>query len=365
MSERRRLAHINHKFAALGVVGAVMVLLPMAQLLRYQSAELQTLELQRASLDPMADAVALQRSLQAHGDAARPVLQGRLQMEPERQRRQADVDRRLDDLGRALAAGLWGRALDEAHALAGDWAQLARQVASRSIGVSQSDHAHRLRVEQALQVMDLLSLALGPELPGVPGASARAAAVLPRLAQQFAIATPAGDATALRTTVARQEQVLRSLRGMLALRADDALAVAAAHAEQQVRHLQSALAQPETDWTGARDLAVQAQLDLLVLARNHAAQSLDDRQQAVQQARAGLAVALTALGALALMLLQNLVRATTHGRRAPAAASAADARPRAESQPEAGRLIQRLRRGGGPDNATQPSDPQASLPPER
>jgi hypothetical protein len=28
MSERRRLAHINHKFAALGVVGAVMVVLP-------------------------------------------------------------------------------------------------------------------------------------------------------------------------------------------------------------------------------------------------------------------------------------------------------------------------------------------------
>jgi len=361
----RRLARINHKFAALGVVGAVMVLLPMAQLLRYQAAEVQTLELQRASLDPMGDAVALRRSLQAHGDAARPVLQGRLLLEPLRQQRQADVNRRLDELGQALAAGLWVRAQGEAHALAADWAPLARQVANRSIGVAQSDHAHRLRVEQALQVMDLLSLALGPELPGAPGASARAAAALPRVAQQFAAATPTADAASLHATVARQQQVLRSLRGLLALHADDALAAAATHAEQQVQLLQQALAHPETDWPGARDLAVQAQLDLLVLARTHAAHRLEDRVQQVQQSRAALAVALTALGALALMLLQHLVRETTHKRRWAAPGAPAEGRPRAESQPEAGRLIERLRRGAGPDNAAQASDPQASLPPER
>lgn len=360
----RRLAHINHKFAALGVVGAVMVLLPMAQLLRYQSAEIQTLELQRASLDPMGDAVALQRSLQAHGDVARAVLQGRLLLEPQRQQRQSDVNRRLDELGHALAAGLWERALDEAHALAGDWAVLARQVASRSIGAAQSDHAHRLRVEQALQVMDLLSLALGPELPGAPGASARAAAALPRVAQQFAATTPGAEAASLHATVARQQQVLRSLRALLALQADDALAAAATHAEQQVQQLQRALAHPETDWPGARDLAVQAQLDLLVLARTHAAHSLDEHLQQVRQGRAALAVALTALGALALMLLQHLVRETTHRRRWPAPEVPVDGRPRAESQPEAGRLIERLRRGAGPDNATQSSDPQASLPPQ-
>jgi hypothetical protein len=126
------------------------------------------------------------------------------------------------------------------------------------------------------------------------------------------------------------------------------------------------LTRGEVDWAGARDLAVQAQLDLLVLARTHAAQSLDDRVQATQRSRAALGVALTALGALALLLLQNLVRATTHGRRLAAANVQARTRnPRSESRPEAGRLIERLRRGGGPDNAAQRSDPQASLPPER
>lgn len=365
MSDRRRIARIHHKFAALGVVGAVMVLLPMAQLLRYQSAELQTLELQRAALDPMADAVALQRSLQAHGDAARPVLQGRPGLEPERRRRQDEVDLRLRELKGALAAGHWERALEEAQALATDWDQLARQVVGRSIGVAQSDHAHRLRVEQALQVMDLLTLALGPELPGTPGASARAAASLPRIAQQFALAAPATVDAELHTAFTRQQQVLRSLQGVQALRGDDALSAAITHAQQRAQQLLQALTRGESDWAGARELAVQAQMDLLVLARTHAAQSLDDRLQATQRSRTALGVALTALGALALLLLQNLVRATTHGRRLPAARAGADAQPRSESRPEAGRLIERLRRGGGPDNAAQRSDPQASLPPER
>jgi hypothetical protein len=328
---------------------------------------LQTLELQRASLDPMADAVALQRSLQAHGDAARPVLQGRLQLEPERQRRQADVDRRLDDLGHALAAGLWAKAIEEAHALASDWAQLARQVANRSIGAAQSDHAHRLRVEQALQVMDLLSLALGPELPGVPGASARAAAPCcpvsrnssrsPRRPATRPSCAPWSPANSRCCTACvacwRCTPTTRWPRRPPTL-------------SNRSGSLQSALAHPDADWTGARDLAVQAQLDLLVLARNHAAQSLDDRLQAVQQSprrlgrcphrpgRAGPDAAADTWCAPPRMA----------GAR-DAAAAGTEASPRAESQPEAGRLIQRLRRGRGVDNAAQASDPQASLPPER
>ncbi len=364
MSDRRRIARIHRKFTALGVVGAVMVLLPMAQLLRYQSAEVQTLELQRAALDPMADAVAIQRSLQAHGDAARPVLQGRQDLEPERLRRQVEVDRRLQELDRALASGLWQRAQEEAQALAADWALLSRQVAERSIGVAQSDHAHRLRVEQALQVMDLLNLAQGPQLPDAPGAAARAAGSLPRIAQQFALATPAVADTELQTTIARQQQVLKNLHAVLAEQGDDALSAAAAQARRRAQQLLQAMTRGEADWAAARELAVQAQLDLLVLARTHAAQSLDDRLQEVQRSRAALGVVLTALGALALLLLQNLVRATTHGRRLPMAIAGADAQSRSESRPEAGRLFERLRRGAGLDKAVQPSDPQASVPPQ-
>ncbi len=365
----RRLARINHKFAALGVVGAVMVLLPMAQLLRYQSAEIQTLELQRASLDPMADAVALQRSLMAHGDASREVLQGRLKAEPLRLQRQAEVNRRLDELGHALAAGHWIRALEEARALAGDWAQLARQVADRGISVAQSDHAHRLRVEQALQVMDLLSLAWAPDLPGATGSSARITADLPHLAQRIATSTPQTDSVMAQAAAARLRALLTSLRGTLAPQADDALAAAVSQAEQRARQWQSAMGQPGADWLTARDLAVQAQLDLLVLARNHAASGLDERLKTAGQARTASVLALTALGVLALLLLQQLIRETTHRRRAPVPPPvpppARAGRRLAESPPEAGRLIARLRRGASGDHATPAADTQPSLPPKR
>lgn len=359
----RRLARIHHKFAALGLVGAVMVLLPMAQLLRYQAAEVQSLERQRAALDPLADTVALQRSLQAHGDAARGVLQGQLQMEPRRRQQQAEVDRQMDVLNQALAAGQWQRALDEAQALSSDWMVLAGQVSGRQIGAAQSDHAHRLRVEQALQVMDLLSLALGPELPDAPGAAARTAAALPRLAQQLAVASPGGDAAAVQAVAARHRQLLQSLRSLPALRSDDALLAAATRAEAQLQRLQRAGVQPDSGWPGTREGAVQAQLDLMVLARAHATEALDERLREVQQARAAGALAVTALGALSLLLLQHLVRETTHRRRSSLPDAAAEGRLRAESQPEAGRLMERLRRGREPDQAAPARDPQASQPP--
>lgn len=363
MTDRRRLARINQKFAALGVVGAVMVLLPLAQLLRYQSAELQTLAMQRAALDPMADAVALQRSLMAHADAARPVLQGKVQAEPQRLQRKADVDSRLTDLSQALSSGQWSRAIGEAQALATDWAELAQQVASRSIGVAQSDLGHRLRVEQALQVMDLLALALGPDEPGAPGAIARTTADLPRLAQQMATSTPAAaDTLAAQAAAARLQQVLSRLRSLPIDQADGALAAAIAQAGLRTQQWQAALAQPAPDWLGARDLAVQAQLDLLVLARSRAATSLDEREQSVRLGRATLVLAMTALGALALMLLQHLIRQTTHNRRAPPPPPSRG-RTLAESQPEAGRLIQRMRYGDGGGVTTPASDAQPSLPP--
>lgn len=363
MSDRRRLARLNQKFAALGVVGAVMVLLPLAQLLRYQSAELQTLAVQRAALDPMADAVAVQRSLMAHAEAARPVLQGRLVAEPQRLQRKAEVDRRLADLGQALTAGFWGRAIGEAEVLAADWSALAEQVASRSIGVAQSDLGHRLRVEQALQVMDLLSLALGPEQPGAPGAIARTTADLPRLAQQVATSTPAAvDTVAAQAAAARLQQVLGRLRDLPVTQSDGALSAAIDQAGRRAQQWQSALAQPGADWLGARDLAVQAQLDLLVLARSRAAASLDEREQAVRLSRTALALAMTALGALALMLLQHLIRQTTHNRRTPTPPPA-PGRSQAESLPEAGRLIERLRHRNNLDSTTATGDTEPSPPP--
>ena len=86
-STRNRL-----KFASIGAIGAAMVLLPLGAVLRYQNADLSALVAERAVLDPLTHALAVQRGLLGHRDVAERVLRGRLQLEAERRLRKADVD---------------------------------------------------------------------------------------------------------------------------------------------------------------------------------------------------------------------------------------------------------------------------------
>jgi hypothetical protein len=148
---------LRHKFAALGAIGSLMVLLPLGELLRHQSAEVHALLAERAVLDPMARALAVQRGLLDHREVAGAVLTGRKALEPERRLRQAEVDARVAALAGTLASGAWERALDETTALGTDWHELAHRVVARRIAAPQSDQAHTLLVEQALQVMDLVN----------------------------------------------------------------------------------------------------------------------------------------------------------------------------------------------------------------
>ena len=138
-----------------------MVAVPLVQVLRYESAEMQAVLAQQASLDPIARAVAVQYGLLAHRDTAGLVLRGQQLLEPERQLRQGEVDDRLTDLTATLDALHSERAINEAQVLAQDWGALAQQVSAKQINADSSDAAHRLRVEQAVQVMDLVADAGG------------------------------------------------------------------------------------------------------------------------------------------------------------------------------------------------------------
>lgn len=165
------------KFAAFGTIGATMVLLPLGQVLRYQSAEIEERVAERAMLDPLAQALAVQRGLLGHRIAAERVLQGRLQLEAERRLRKADVDESLWKLQATLSAGFWVTALGESHALTQDWRTLASRVAQRQLQVTENHASHQLLVEQAVQVMDLVSAAAPAgsyaRLTGLAGTGAR------------------------------------------------------------------------------------------------------------------------------------------------------------------------------------------------
>lgn len=161
MPESRPPTRLSLRFAAFGALAALMVLLPLGEVLRYQTDEVQMLTAERAMLDPLAHAVALQRSLIGHGEAAARVLAGRRQLEGERRLRQAEVDGAVHELKGTLSAGMWDRALAETDDLAYDWQTLAGRIQRAEVDVAGSQAGHRLLVEQALQVMDLVHAGMG------------------------------------------------------------------------------------------------------------------------------------------------------------------------------------------------------------
>lgn len=157
MPENRPPPRLSLRFAAFGLLAGLMVLLPLGEVLRYQTDEIQVLRAERALLDPLAHAVRLQRNLVGHGEVAARVLAGRRQLEVERRLRKSEVDVALLELRGTLSAGLWVRALDEADELGQDWKLLAGRIQAGQMDAAASQHGHRLLVEQALQVMDLVS----------------------------------------------------------------------------------------------------------------------------------------------------------------------------------------------------------------
>jgi hypothetical protein len=369
------------KFAALGIVGGAMVLLPLVQVLRYQNAQTQEIQTERAALDPMAHAVALERGLLAHRDLAGRVLRGKPEFEPQRRLRQGEVDDRVADLGHALAEGSWEQAQAEASALAEDWQLLARQVGSRVITAAESDQSHRLRVEQTLQVIDLVALALAaPAGSGtLDAAAARTAArAVPRLAWQLVALTGAGeerDAVALQRDLAVAEASLaRTLGGLnraLARHPNAALAEASAAAGATAdRYFQLLRAGSAADAQAAGTAALQAQFRLHALARDQAARALDLRLADTGRQRVLLGAVLAALLVALALLALVLARGLRAGRPPPAAPAPAPGRPEpltraSTSRVEAGRLLQRLRQAEGTEaGGHAASDPRPTLPPQ-
>jgi hypothetical protein len=209
---------LRHKFAALGVVAVAMVATPLVQVLRYQTAEIQAALYEQAGLDPVSGAVTLQHALLAHRDIAGLVLRGVLQLEPERTMRQAEVDDRAATLEATLITLKLPRAVGEAQALRQDWVTLVPQVEQRRITSVDSDAAHRLLVEQALQVIDLVAAASGLDSHGAAKtylASVRGLSSLPHVTAQIAALGLPAESGAERGDVAAAEAALARALGHL------------------------------------------------------------------------------------------------------------------------------------------------------
>ena len=159
MLESHLLQHPRHRFMAFSAVGVLMVCLPLWQVLQYQQSDLQQLANERALLNPVTRAVHVQFGLLAHQKVSAQLLQGQPELEPTRQTVQEGVDGELQALSQELKQGLWSHAAAETRDLSNDWQTLAQQVKARALTAARSDEAHALRVEQAVQVVDLVTMA--------------------------------------------------------------------------------------------------------------------------------------------------------------------------------------------------------------
>lgn len=407
MTEPRPRSRLHFKFAALGAVGTALVLVPLTEVLQQQGRALQAARDERAALNPMASAVALQRALMAHRDMAAQVLRGRTAWEPARQQGAAAVDHQVDTLTQALRTLAWQHPLEESQALAEDWWQLARAVGGRSISLAASDLSHRLRVEQALQVMDLLSASWAPGDDTDAAVLRQAAVALPRLTLQWAGGLPASDGPAADAALQRQARLLAALAaappprprlpaGAPASEATAARAEAALQATQRLLAVRTPEAAHQAAPAGgsagdlhdpaqashavqeARAAALQAVADVHDAVWRDRLQALDSRVAQRQQTRALSLAGLCALCVAGLWLLRSHWRpsmrpASTPGtpvrpgaQDTPATPVPGPASPGAESGPEADRLLQRLRasdsragRRGGAGQDSQPTLPPA------
>jgi hypothetical protein len=345
---------VGRRLAALGLVGGLMVALPLVQVLRYQNAELRSLAAARAGLDPVGRAVELQRGLLAHRDMANLVLIGRSSFEPERRVRQGEVDDRANALAVALVSGQWERAVQESDALREDWSLLSRQVQARAVNASESEQAHRLLIEQTLQVMDLVADASTPQQAGGDSLQPTLAAAhtLPRLAWQMALLL--GDTPTdirrwreLAGTEAGIARALGSLDRALERRPSAALALAAANAGAAANGFFGQLRDPaEADLRASLATALRTQFELVQKVHEDALQRLDAQMAATRDQRSALLGLTVALGALALALLASLLRRTQPPPPAPTqAATSAGSATAAPPPDETQRLLQRLREG--------------------
>lgn len=301
----------RRRLAALSAAGAVVIALPLLQVLRFQANELDAVRRERAGLDPMTHTVDMQWKLIGHRDLSSLVLRGQVALEPQRLQHQRAVDSAADVLATDFATGLWSRARRESQALHDDWLRLKPQIGQRRISAAQSDAAHRLLVEHCLQITDDLADVLDLHA----GLSANATA-----------------------------KQLRQLRAL---------------PRELWRSAQSA---PQTPAQQQEATAITAlQLQRFATLHKTIATSLAERDTTLQRQRAAALAAITVLLASAFGTLLHLLRTKrtapgTPHTPAPAPHAVLRERESAQAEPLTQAVLQRMRAAG-------PREAQDTLPP--
>jgi len=374
----------QRRLAALSLVGVAMCALPLIQVLRYQGQEIELARTALLGLDPVAGAVAVQRSLIEHRDLASLWLRGQPDADAPRRQRQGEVDARLAVLSQTLEQHANGRALVEAAAMTTDWRGLVQRIVAKTVLPTDSDAAHQLLVEQAIQVIDLVADALplrnerdavvAPVVAGVATGLPRLSAALMRLPLPTAPVSAAERkswAPGVKATEAMLEAVLQPLGEARPLgplvddrQLPDAVSRSLVANHAHLRLLMDARATPEGLAVTQRQ-ALQAHFAVVNAAQATLGALADSKVRALQTQRTRGLLGIGALALLAIALVLTLLRSPAHP--ADPARATPDERPRTDGhwpvRRTARQLIDRLR--GKPAAAAAPESAADAARPER
>lgn len=360
LSPRHLLGRVSarHRLAALAALVMLVVATPLAEVWQRQGRELELLLGASAALDPMARAVDSQRALLGHRDAARQVLRGRHELEPTRQRLQDEVDQRLAVLTVSLLGSRRSAAFDECEALRDEWLALSKRVVTRRIDAAGSDAAHRLLVEQVLQVVDLLAIHAAP-----PHASASADAAPWPLWQLLSRTLPRAEAAWAGDDPEAHRVAAAALSRTSSPEVDATTAPALVKARAAALAALRA-ATPAADGTVDRSAAQQRLMEWTAVVEAHLRSDLNIRIKTVEAQRRQQALVVLVLGALASLLWLGLWRSTLPAAarsggpalQAPPVNDPGSAEPAAESLAPTQRAIDRARKLEAPTTAGTPPE---------
>lgn len=375
----------QRRLAALSLVGVAMCAVPLIQVLRYQGQEIEVARAALLGLDPVAGALAVQRSVIEHRDLASLWLRGQPDADAPRRQRQGEVDARLAVLSHTLEQQANVRAVVEAAAMTTDWRGLVQRIVSKTVLPADSDAAHRLLVEQAIQVIDLVADALplrnerdavvAPVVAGVATGLPRLSAALLRLplpTTPVSTAERKSWAAGVKATEAMLETVLQPLgeaRPLGPLAQDrqlpDAVSRSLVANHAHLRLLMDARATPEGLAVTQRQ-ALQAHFAVVNAAQATLGALADSKVRGLEAQRTRGLLGIGALALLALALVLTLLRNPANpANPSDPAGVAGDERPRTDGhwpvRRTARQLIDRLR--GKPAAAPLPApQPDAARP---
>jgi len=178
------------KFAALGVLSAVMCAVPLAMVVRYKNSEVAVAKAEEAGIDPIGATLTLAKALQAHRGLAQIVLGGNAGAEGDRRQRAAEVAQALEQAHKQVQAAGYAKVVEGLARLREQWQRVQAGIDQRSLPAADSFAQHSAMVRQTQQaievIADLSGLSLDPVAESYFVMTA-ATDHLPRLAEYMAL----------------------------------------------------------------------------------------------------------------------------------------------------------------------------------